>query len=158
MSGTTLEDIYGRGFAFPFHVDSAGGIATQGSETAEQSLELVSQAIRQIVLCSLGTRSMLRGFGGSLKDLVFATKNEADRNILAHRLAGQIALWDRRVRQPIKVSILDRVGTKRIDISVSFRLISEQVEGNVVVPVALGDDGQLRLGPTSEWSKVSAVA
>lgn len=151
--GTSLETLYGRGFAFPMQLDAAGGWATQGSETVEDALELVAQSIFQIVLTSLGTRAMLRGFGGSLYSLVLAPKTDADRNILAHRLSGQIGRWEKRVRQPIRVAIRD-LAPKRIGIVVAFTLVSQQVRGNIVIPVALDDSGQLRLGPTSEWSRV----
>src|SRR5262249_2856811 len=79
------------GFAFPFHVDSQGGIAAPPG----------ADAVRLAVLTILGThpgeRLMRPQFGCPLRSLVFAPNNAATASLARFYVEDALKRWEPRI-------------------------------------------------------------
>ena len=71
MTMERYQEIVGAGWAFPLHVNGAGGIALARGEND------IEQAIRIILGTAKGERRMRPNFGCAIHDLVFAPNDES---------------------------------------------------------------------------------
>lgn len=92
-----MEDLVGRGWAFPPHIDARGRIAL----TSERSE--IEQAIRIILLTPLGQRVMRPTFGCGIHDLIFAPMNTQTMAQARRYVAEALAMWEPR----INVTVID---------------------------------------------------
>lgn len=86
-----IDDIIGRGWAFPPDIDAQGGLAL----TSERSE--IEQAILIILTTSLGQRVMRPEFGCRLQELVFAP-NDNQTAAQARRFVEEaLGRWEPRI-------------------------------------------------------------
>jgi uncharacterized protein len=85
------QETIGRGWAFPPHIDSQGGIAL----TSERS-EL-DQAIQIILTTSPGQRVMRTTFGCRLQELVFAPNNNHTAAQARRFVEEALGMWEPRI-------------------------------------------------------------
>lgn len=77
-----------RGFAFPFRVTAAGGVAlAEGPDKLRQN-------IVQLLLTDIGERTMRRDYGGGLRAIVHDPNNDALRALVQHQIARALLRWE----------------------------------------------------------------
>jgi phage baseplate assembly protein W len=125
------DDIIGRGWAFPPHLDHRGRIATV---SGEQEIE---EAIRIVLMTSPGQRVMRPEFGCRLNEIVFAPNNaqtiaQAERFV---RLA--LGRWEPRIQIEQVTARPDTEDTARLLIEVRYTIRSTHSNRSLVYPFYL---------------------
>jgi len=120
------EAYLGTGWAYPIQVDSR----TQGIKTASGE-DSVRNSIRVIIGTSIGSRIMNRRFGSTAKDTVFDPANDDTVNSLVADIERAIIRFEPRVQS---VSVSGARSGPQIDITVRYRLIITNTQGNLVYP------------------------
>ena len=127
----------GKGLQYPFIFASSGGAKPSSSATESEGIEHVKQALIQVLKTSIGERVMKRDFGSSLQQLVFQPQQQLLLTQIVNAVKTAVETWEKRVIvKEIKVLELNPKDGK-IEISISFKIISTNVEGNLVYPFYL---------------------
>lgn len=111
------KEFLGRGFAFPFHFDPAGG----GVALSEYE-ENIRQNISIILGTQPGERQMLPNFGCRIHELLFAPNNGYSGQIAAEYVKEALRRWERRIEVEQVTAVPDPSGSIRVQ--VEFRIIS----------------------------------
>ena len=137
----------GKGIKFPFQLTGrTGGVKSEGEVQITEGVRHVTESIQQILGTRIGERVMRRDFGSRVQELVFEPNDE----ILVARLRGiifeAIERWEPRIEVlEVNVEELD-TDAGRLDVFISFRVIRQNVVGNLVFPFFLAKE---QLIPTS---------
>lgn len=86
-----MNELVGRGWAFPPHVDARGRVALTGERSE------IEQAIRIILLTPLGQRVMRPTFGCRIHDLIFAPLNTQTMAQARRYVSEALAMWEPRI-------------------------------------------------------------
>lgn len=119
------------GFSIPFRIDTAhGGVARQSDEA-----EKLKENIIHILMTGIGERSMRRGYGGGMKQLLHDPNNDALRAVVQHQIARAITEHEPRV-------ILQGVNVTQQDgglvAELHYQLRQNQLPQSLSVPIGLG--------------------
>ena len=98
------KEFLGRGFAFPFHFDPAGG----GVALSEYE-ENIRQNISIILGTQPGERQMLPDFGCRIHELLFAPDNSYAGQLAARHVEDALQRWEPRI-EVIGVEVADPLG------------------------------------------------
>jgi phage baseplate assembly protein W len=123
--------IYGRGVAFPPHLDSTGQWATS---VAGQN---VRESIQILLLTRLGERLMYPNYGSALRSYLFAPNNAATRKSLQDEITRVLQLWEPRI---IVDSILvdpDPADSQAAIATIQYRLVANQLTNQVTLTLQL---------------------
>ncbi len=128
-------DFLGKGLRYPLGFESVSG-GTQVSGVNSQDHAHIRESILQILGTSPGERFMNPEFGSRLKDLVFEQNDEVLKGLIRHYVNDAIRRWEKRV---VITGISFGDSTLNTDqniltILISYRIIQNQVEGNLVYP------------------------
>ena len=117
-----------RGFAFPFRIDSrSGGVAvTVGDEKLKENL-------KHLLLTRLGSRIMLREYGGSVDQLVHENINDGLIAVLQHQISRAILRFEPRIL-PQEITVIPRGG----EIYLVVRYIQANTPGLQTTIIPLG--------------------
>jgi len=128
-------DFLGKGLRFPFgFTRSSGGAEISATTSAEHAH--IQEAIVQILGTPIGERFMRPEFGSRLKDLVFEPNDEVLKGLVRAYVIEAIERWEKRVyvtgvsfdESPLTID------QNVLLVRISYRVISSQVEGNLVYP------------------------
>lgn len=143
MSVNKYGSFLGKGWKFPFAIDSDGSI---GKSEFERS---VTESIHILLSTTKGERVMRPDFGCEINEMVFAPNSGATRSMVCYYIEQALNKWEPRI-------ILDSVHAKesesdetRLDVSISYRIRSINTYFNMVYPYFLerGErDTQSQLG------------
>ena len=111
------KEFLGRGWAFPFHFDSASG-AVAFSEFEEN----IRQSIVIIIGTKPGERQMLYDFGCRIHELLFAPSNAATARQAAGYVRSALQQWERRIEVQDVNTAFDPSGA--IVVHVSYSIIA----------------------------------
>jgi len=111
------KEFLGRGFAFPFHFDPAGG----GVALSEYE-ENIRQNISIILGTQPGERQMLPKFGCRIHELLFAPNNGYAGQIAAEYVKEALRRWERRIEVEQVTAAADPSGSIRVQ--VQYRIVS----------------------------------
>lgn len=114
------KEFLGRGFAFPFHFDPAGG----GVALSEYE-ENIRQNISIILGTQPGERQMLPDFGCRIHELLFAPDNSYAGQLAARHVEDALQRWEPRIEVIGVEAVPDPTGAIRVE--VSYRIISTGV-------------------------------
>lgn len=126
-----------RGFAFPFRIGAAGGVAqAEGDEKLKEN-------IAHILLTGVGERVMRRDYGGGLRQLLHDPNNDALRAIVQHQVAKAVGRLEQRVLlQRLDVAqgqgLSPSVDGEALSISVQYIIRRTRQVQSLSVPVGLG--------------------
>jgi uncharacterized protein len=123
-------DILGKGFAFPLHVDSRGGIA--GSQQAQK----IRESIRVILGTQHGERLMRPSFGCNLKSLVFAPNSRATADLARYYVEEGLATWEPRILLE-EVTVENDLRANCLNIQIRYGIKSTYEPQNLVYPFYL---------------------
>jgi hypothetical protein len=111
------KEFLGRGFAFPFHFDPAGG----GVALSEYE-ENIRQSISIILGTQPGERQMLPNFGCRIHELLFAPNNGYAGQIAAEYVKEALRRWEPRIEVEQVTASPDPSGSIRVQ--VEYRIVS----------------------------------
>lgn len=127
------QGFLGKGLRFPFTFQKRSG-GTQISTATSRDHAHIHESIRQILGTRLGERFLRPDFGTRLHELVFEQNNAVLYGLIRHEVVDALDQWEPRV------TITDvLVGQSETDehlvlVDIRYRLISAQVDGNLVYP------------------------
>lgn len=128
-------DFLGKGLKYPFQFHSVSG-GTEVSAATSRQHEHIKESILQILGTRPGERFMNPEFGCRLNDLVFEQNDEVLKGLIRRYVIDAIKRWEKRV-VIIGVTFDDvvrTIGSNLLHVSISYRIIKNQVEGSLVYP------------------------
>jgi len=111
------KEFLGRGWAFPFHFDSANG-AVAYSEFEEN----IRQNIMIIVGTRVGERQMMFDFGCRIHELLFAPSNSSTARLASGYVEDAIGRWEPRIELLTVNAAFDPSGS--IIVQISYRIVA----------------------------------
>lgn len=122
----------GKGLKFPFTFQRRSG-GTQISTATSSDHAHIHESIRQILGTRKGERFMRPEFGTRLHELIFEPNDTVLYGLIRHEVTDALDQWEPRV---IVTDVLVGPGDDEhlVLVNISYRLISSQVEGNMVYP------------------------
>ncbi|MEN6479564.1 MAG: GPW/gp25 family protein [Anaerolineales bacterium] len=125
------QDIIGRGWAFPPHLDERGQVALV-SGPAE-----IEQAVRIILNTAPGQRVMRPEFGCRLQELVFAPNNSRTAGLAERYVREALGRWEPRIRVTSVVVATDEQHDGRLIITVQYEIKAIHSRRSLVYPFYL---------------------
>jgi len=133
-------DIIGRGWGFPFRFTTVGRVSRLVGVSDASSTEKIGMAIRQILGTRVGSRVVDRDFGSDLRGILFMPIDEVSIARVRFAVTSAIQTWEKRV-DVLGVDVnADRVKDGVIDVTVYYKIISTQKEGNLVYPLYISEE------------------
>lgn len=126
-------EFLGKGLKFPFAFQRRSG-GTEISTATSSDHAHVHESIRQILGTRKGERFMRPDFGTSLHELVFEPNDHVLFGLIRHEVMTALDQWEPRIIVKDVAVAADEVDEHLVLASISYRLISSQVEGNCVFP------------------------
>lgn len=126
-------EFLGKGLKFPFTFQRSSGGAQISTATSSDHAH-IHESIRQILGTKKGERFMRPEFGTRLHELIFEPNDRLLYGLIRHEVIEALDEWEPRI---IITDVL--VDTSDSDdhlvlVNINYRLISSQVEGNMVFP------------------------
>lgn len=126
-------DFLGKGLRFPFAFQRRSG-GTQISTATSSDHAHIHESIRQILGTRRGERFMRPEFGTRLHELVFEQNERLLYGLIRHEVIEVLDLWEPRVIVTDVAVGADESDGNLVLVNIRYRLISSQVEGNLVYP------------------------
>jgi len=122
------RDFLGKGWKFPVRVDDQGKIALSEYE------EDIQEAIRIILLTSLGERVMRPEFGAGLHDYVFETMSATNIGNIQTAIQDGLIEWEPRI-EILAVNVEPDPGSiGKLLIDIDYRVRATNTQFNLVFP------------------------
>ena len=125
------QEIVGRGWAFPPHIDPQGGMALTSHRSE------LDQSIQIILTTSPGQRVMRPSFGCRLHELVFAPNNSHTTAQARRYVEEALGMWEPRVRVEQVTVRPDPDDTSRLLIEIEYQIKSTHDQRSLVFPFYL---------------------
>jgi phage baseplate assembly protein W len=122
------QEIVGAGWAFPLHVNGAGGIALARGEND------IEQAIRIILGTAKGERRMRPNFGCAIHDLVFAPNDESTWGLARYAVEEALGWWEPRVDVEEVIVGPNPDAAARLDIEILYSIRATKDRRTLVYP------------------------
>lgn len=128
-------DFLGRGLKHPFEFLRRTGAPGISVATSTEHAH-INESIRQILGTRIGERFMRPDFGSRIHELVFEQNDDVLKGLLRHYVRDAISRWEKRVYVTdvsfdTAAANFDRYV---LPVRIVYRVISSQVEGNLVYP------------------------
>ena len=123
--------IFGRGVAFPPHLDVTGQWATSvGAQNVRESIQIM-------LLTRRGERLMYPQYGSSLRTFLFAPNNPATRKSIEQEISRVLQVWEPRVTlDSISVSV-DPADAQAAIATIQYRLVANQLPNQITLTLQL---------------------
>jgi phage baseplate assembly protein W len=123
--------IFGRGVAFPPHLDATGQWATSvGAQNVRESIQVM-------LLTRLGERLMYPEYGSSLRTFLFAPNNPATRKAIEQEITRVLQLWEPRVTVDSVSVEADPSDGQAAIASIHYRLVANQLPNQITLTLQL---------------------
>jgi len=123
--------IFGRGVAFPPHLDATGQWATSvGAQNVHESIQI-------LLLTRLGERLMYPSYGSSLPTYLFAPNNPATRKSIENEMTRALQMWEPRVTIDSVSVDADPSDAQAAIATIQYRLVANQLPNQVTLTVQL---------------------
>ncbi|MHB9039008.1 MAG: GPW/gp25 family protein [Armatimonadota bacterium] len=126
-------DFLGKGLKFPFTFQKRSGGAQISTATSSDHAH-IHESIRQILGTKKGERFMRPDFGTRLHELVFEPNDQLLYGLIRHEVMEALDAWEPRIIATDVTVGADDADEHLVLVNIRYRLISSQVEGNLVVP------------------------
>ncbi len=126
-------EFLGKGLKFPFAFQRRSG-GTEISTATSSDHAHVHESIRQILGTRRGERFLCPDFGTSLHELVFEPNGHILFGLIRHEVMTALDQWEPRIIVKEVAVAADEADEHLVLVNISYRLISSQVEGNLVYP------------------------
>lgn len=125
-------DFLGKGIRFPFRFQPLSG-GTEVSTATSQAHDHIRESILQILGTRLGERIMSPEFGSRLHELVFEQNDSVLKALIRHYIIEAIERWEKRITVTT-VEFGESDNGNHLPVSISYRIVQTQSEGNLVYP------------------------
>lgn len=128
MSNNTtanLQDITGKGLAFPLQLNNGRGVISTG-------MELIMSSIKSILGFEYGERYFLYEFGILLREYLDDPNDDVLKTFLEYQFQTQIPQWDKRVR--ILELDFERPNDSTLKMKIKLGLVGTDIAETFVFP------------------------
>jgi len=123
--------IFGRGVAFPPHLDATGQWATSvGGQNVRESIQIM-------LLTRLGERLMYPEYGSSLRTFLFAPNNPATRGSIEDEITRVLQIWEPRVTVDAVSVVVDPTNGQAAIATIQYRLVANQLPNQITLTLQL---------------------
>ena len=123
--------IFGRGVAFPPHLDASGQWASSvGAQNVRESIQI-------LLLTRLGERLMYPSYGSSLPTYLFAPNNPATRKSVEDEITRALQQWEPRVKLDSVSVAPDPSDAQAAIATVQYRLVANQLPNQITLTLQL---------------------
>jgi uncharacterized protein len=123
--------IFGRGVAFPPHLDATGQWATSvGAQNVRESIQI-------LLLTRLGERLMYPSYGSSLGTFLFAPNNPATRKSIEEEITRALQIWEPRISIDSVSVGADPSDAQAAIATIQYRLVANQLPNQVTLTLQL---------------------
>jgi hypothetical protein len=123
--------IFGRGVAFPPHLDSNGQWATSvGAQNVRESIQI-------LLLTRLGERLMYPSYGSSLRTYLFAPNNPGTRKSIEEEITRGLQQWEPRVTVDTISVDPDPTNGQAAIATIQYRLVANQLPNQITLTLQL---------------------
>ena len=126
-------EFLGKGLRFPFTFQHRSGGAQISTATSSDHAH-IHESIRQILGTKKGERFMRPEFGTRLHELVFEPNSRVLYGLIRHEVLDALEQWEPRIVVTDVLVDSDSADGHTVLVDIRYRLISSQVEGNLVWP------------------------
>lgn len=126
-------ELYGRGWTFPFQFDplTASVAKTKGQLSVEEAFIFILGTF-------VGERVMKPSFGSRINSVIFELNTEEAKALL-RTFVQEAAAQEPRISAVHSIDIETDPGDEhRLNVSITYRLIQQTSERNVVIPILRG--------------------
>lgn len=131
------DDFLGKGIKYPFTLNIVGATASSPSISVSEKQDHIRESIEQILGTSPGERVMLPEFGSRLRELLFEPNNDILKSLAKVYVADAIRRWEKRIIIK-EVQVDNDPDEMLLNITISYTIIKDQTEGNLVYPFYIG--------------------
>jgi hypothetical protein len=123
--------VFGRGVAFPPHLDATGQWATSvGAQNVRESIQI-------LLLTRAGERLMYPAYGSSLGTFLFAPNNPATRKSIEEEITRALQLWEPRITLDSVSVDADPSDAQAAIATIQYRLVANQLPNQVTLTLQL---------------------
>ena len=123
--------VFGRGVAFPPHLDATGQWATSvGGQNVRESIQI-------LLLTRLGERLMTPEYGSSLRTFLFAPNNPATRKSVQDEISRALQVWEQRVTVDSVSVDPDPSNDQAAIATIQYRLVANRVPVQIALTLQL---------------------
>ena len=129
-----MDELLGRGVAFPVRLGSRGGLAVS------TAIDKVRQSIWLILSTAPGERLMWPEFGCAIHDLIFRHNTETLHGLAVEKVREALQRWEPRIDVVNATADTDLGEPNRLLIRVDYRLRANNTVHNLVYPFFLQEE------------------
>jgi len=123
--------IFGRGVAFPPHLDSTGQWATSvGAQNVRESIQI-------LLLTRLGERLMYPTYGSALRTYLFAPNTATTRKSVEDAITTAIQQWEPRISVDSISVVQDPSDSQAAIATIQYRLVANQLPNQITLTLQL---------------------
>ena len=123
--------IFGRGVAFPPHLDATGQWATSsGAQNVRESIQV-------LLLTRLGERLMFPTYGSTLATYLFAPNTPATRKAVENAITQSLQLWEPRITVDSISVDPDSNDGQSATATIQYRLVANQLPSQITLTLSL---------------------
>jgi phage baseplate assembly protein W len=123
--------VFGRGVAFPPHLDASGQWATSvGGQNVRESIQI-------LLLTRLGERLMLPEYGSSLRTYLFAPNNAATRKSVQEEIGRALQVWEQRITVDSISVDPDSADEQAVVATIQYRLVANRLPTQIALTLQL---------------------
>ena len=125
--GMNEGQIFGRGVAFPPHLDSSGQWAmSAGSQNVRESIQI-------LLLTRLGERLMYPNYGSSLRTYLFSPNNPATRKSIEEEISNALKQWEPRITVDAIGVTQDPSDAQTAIAAIEYHMVANQLPGQITM-------------------------
>ena len=129
------NDIIGRGFNYPFHINTnTGGVDTT------TNTENIVQSIVHILDVNIGEYIGSRAFGSNVYDLIYTINDDANDPLLQHFVVDALDKWEPRVQITGVIISREKYREGILEISIDFMVLQTHQSASMVYPFYLAQE------------------
>ena len=126
-----VGQIFGRGVAFPPHLDATGQWATSvGAQNVRESIQI-------LLLTRLGERLMYPSYGSSLRTFLFAPNNPGTRKSIEDEITRALQLWEPRITVDSVSVTVDPSDAQAAIAAIQYHLVANQLPNQITLTLQL---------------------
>ena len=123
--------LFGRGMAFPPRIGADGRIAwSEGPQNIREAIEIILQT-------EIGSRLMLRSFGGGLGPFLFEPNVPATHRLIQEQVETALALWEPRIRLRSVTVVPDPDNQRGAILTIEYSLVATGAAEQLALAVSL---------------------
>lgn len=123
--------IFGRGVAFPPHLDATGMWATSmGGQNVRESIQI-------LLSTRLGERLMYPTYGSSLRTYLFAPNTATTRRSIEEGINTALKQWEPRITVNSIVVVQDPSNNQAAIATIDYQLVANQLPNQITLTLQL---------------------